>query len=853
MVGWGVYVAVARPVEFGERQISCLAASLRSVPGCRLGRAILGLALCLVSGFTIAAPRSSLADQAGDGPRLVAAAPQDLDTLPRARRLWRVAGTSNSSESLFASGQLVVMQRWIDSILHLQALHLGNGSVVWSWPLQEGGEVLGLRGESLLVMGNDRAEVRAIATGKGRWAATCIDAHWDESGRQEAWLRVHGGAEVRDGATGKRLWKGRLGQKPSWHKGVVAAGWPNCGLKYGEGGALVPTADRSGCPLALAPGAMMPASVGDAEPGAQDEPVVPACPWSAERAGVYLGHDATPSNVSGCQLDASGKRVLLTVHTGFDQLLLWLVDVPTGEARAVLLPVEQAQTVSWLGDKLAVRLQDAVEVFEVTATDPPRRASVALQTDIASWLKALQRQPSADSDCQDTAPREAELAVERLQAVWSPEVEAALLPVLRSADAQLLARLAPLACSRELKSAAAATAWLLRLHEVLAREPAQSWVPLLELADTCSGAAPAVDPWSALLRTLLRQPVSDPWMVVRTQVVQRIHQPLPADLADPWGAAVISSLRRERSLPAGGQRPELPAVELLVASLDALARWPGRDAALQRWDEELRQRGPAALCPRDASGACAREPGKDAWSSGADGWTLEMNASLGSADLWAWRWAGDVWQGPYFAARAEWVESNWGHGEAVPHPWGEFKPELAGALILWRPAEDEGPCEPGTLPPPPRTLPPPLDPSTFSRDSDGDGWTDLLERRVGTDPRLADSDGDGVADSRDAAPRCPRAARGANWTVLAWVGRLRLSPTPLRTDGAAPCADVPTLGGPWLDVADLGLEAAASWPLGPQLWQAELQIGSRSWTLVAAPQGPLMESVTAQRARRGRL
>jgi hypothetical protein len=37
-------------------------------------------------------------------------------------------------------------------------------------------------------------------------------------------------------------------------------------------------------------------------------------------------------------------------------------------------------------------------------------------------------------------------------------------------------------------------------------------------------------------------------------------------------------------------------------------------------------------------------------------------------------------------------------------------------------------------------------------DSDGDGLTDLVERRLGTDPRSQDSDGDGVPDPADSAP-----------------------------------------------------------------------------------------------------
>ena len=41
----------------------------------------------------------------------------------------------------------------------------------------------------------------------------------------------------------------------------------------------------------------------------------------------------------------------------------------------------------------------------------------------------------------------------------------------------------------------------------------------------------------------------------------------------------------------------------------------------------------------------------------------------------------------------------------------------------------------------------------ISRDSDGDGWTDIEERRLGTDPRDADSDDDGITDERDVCPR----------------------------------------------------------------------------------------------------
>jgi len=50
-----------------------------------------------------------------------------------------------------------------------------------------------------------------------------------------------------------------------------------------------------------------------------------------------------------------------------------------------------------------------------------------------------------------------------------------------------------------------------------------------------------------------------------------------------------------------------------------------------------------------------------------------------------------------------------------------------------------------------------VDPRMFAKDSDGDGWTDLVEQRLGTDPHNPDTDGDGLKDSMDknplAAPR----------------------------------------------------------------------------------------------------
>ena len=48
--------------------------------------------------------------------------------------------------------------------------------------------------------------------------------------------------------------------------------------------------------------------------------------------------------------------------------------------------------------------------------------------------------------------------------------------------------------------------------------------------------------------------------------------------------------------------------------------------------------------------------------------------------------------------------------------------------------------------------------ATITRDTDGDGFTDLLEAKLGTDPAKADTDGDGLSDSLDDFPQA--SARG---------------------------------------------------------------------------------------------
>jgi hypothetical protein len=57
----------------------------------------------------------------------------------------------------------------------------------------------------------------------------------------------------------------------------------------------------------------------------------------------------------------------------------------------------------------------------------------------------------------------------------------------------------------------------------------------------------------------------------------------------------------------------------------------------------------------------------------------------------------------------------------------------------------------------------------IERDSDGDGWTDVEEGRIGTNPHAPDSDGDGIPDGRDVCPLYPSPQAGLfddNDTIL---------------------------------------------------------------------------------------
>jgi hypothetical protein len=52
--------------------------------------------------------------------------------------------------------------------------------------------------------------------------------------------------------------------------------------------------------------------------------------------------------------------------------------------------------------------------------------------------------------------------------------------------------------------------------------------------------------------------------------------------------------------------------------------------------------------------------------------------------------------------------------------------------------------------------------SEVCKDSDGDGWTDIEEKRLGLDPQKADTDGDGIPDGQDVCPDYAPSAKDAS-------------------------------------------------------------------------------------------
>jgi len=105
----------------------------------------------------------------------------------------------------------------------------------------------------------------------------------------------------------------------------------------------------------------------------------------------------------------------------------------------------------------------------------------------------------------------------------------------------------------------------------------------------------------------------------------------------------------------------------------------------------------------------------------------------------------------------------------------------------------------------------------FTRDTDGDGWTDLLEQRLGTNPNAKDTDHDGLADSSDKNPLAASGLRSETEQIIAAAFEAHFWST---TNRAVPClvsfpkgiAPFELRGSNWLV---LGVPYDKTSPLGP--------------------------------------
>lgn len=129
-------------------------------------------------------------------------------------------------------------------------------------------------------------------------------------------------------------------------------------------------------------------------------------------------------------------------------------------------------------------------------------------------------------------------------------------------------------------------------------------------------------------------------------------------------------------------------------------------------------------------------------------WGLVQWDALGSLDdLWLVRKQGSVWVKPvYTGVNAYWDTSDFG---AVSRHEADSDREAHRSLI-----EDGGWIKAF------------IGNKELELDSDGDGLTDVTERRFGLDPLKRDTDGDGLIDSLDKNPHTPKGVHSEKQLIL---------------------------------------------------------------------------------------
>ncbi len=124
-------------------------------------------------------------------------------------------------------------------------------------------------------------------------------------------------------------------------------------------------------------------------------------------------------------------------------------------------------------------------------------------------------------------------------------------------------------------------------------------------------------------------------------------------------------------------------------------------------------------------------------------WMLFNSAVLGNqSDLFVAQKLNGKWQRPLFTG--VWTMRTWDHEPPKDYRGVPIKKLVNSEWI--------------------RVLP---DDAELRKDSDGDGLTDIVERRLGTDPHKRDTDGDGVPDLIDPCPNGPVRPLGDDEKIVA--------------------------------------------------------------------------------------
>lgn len=140
-----------------------------------------------------------------------------------------------------------------------------------------------------------------------------------------------------------------------------------------------------------------------------------------------------------------------------------------------------------------------------------------------------------------------------------------------------------------------------------------------------------------------------------------------------------------------------------------------------------------------------------------------------------------------------------------------------------------------------------IDEAEIARDSDGDGWTDIEEARLGLRADQADSDGDGIPDGRDACPLLPASLetvtgdereilRSALFAVFAVGGSRHL----LLVDDPSPKIHLDGYGGPVLYGVDREKWAAEHEYVGVRVaWQILARTNDEAVVEIRDHEGPM--------------